>query len=63
MQLRVMKTKNDTGYTCCITGTYRCSSCTMVEREIEDGRTLPVCPFCHTAVTWVLVNETPALTH
>jgi hypothetical protein len=33
----------------------------MVEREIEDGRTLPVCPFCHTKVTWILVAETPVL--
>ena len=61
--MRGMKTKNETGNVCCVPGTYRCASCTMIEREIEDGRTLPVCPFCHTAVTWILVNEAPVFSH
>jgi len=58
-----MKTKNETGYPSYVTGTYRCASCTMIEREIEDGRMLPVCPYCRTAVTWLLVNQSPVATH
>ena len=58
-----MKTKNETGYTTCVSGTYRCASCTMIEREVEDGHTLPVCPYCHTAVVWVLVCESALATN
>jgi len=54
-----MKTKNETGHPSYVNGTYRCAECTMIEREIEDGHLLPVCPYCHTAVTWLLVSQTP----
>ncbi len=58
-----MKTKNETGHPSYVTGTYRCAECTMIEREVEDGQLLPVCPFFHTSVTWILVSESLVATH
>ncbi len=55
--------KNETGHPSYVTGTYRCAECTMIEREVEDGQLLPVCPFCHSPVTWILVSESLVAAH
>jgi hypothetical protein len=49
-------TKNETGLTCFTAGTYRCGKCTMIEREVGDCATFPVCAFCHDSVQWILVQ-------